>query len=165
MSIQCKIHNLVICLESLELYAIDNINTTNAYNSYISTKYYLNKKTNYSLQEILNILSAINNLLLYTTLQEKIRIILVDYAHFHHIDINMFSITTKQYLNRFIYKYQIFYKYDAIKDIYQRYNKNNQLFHIAITQLYLCNKIIAYEGPYLLYQYLYRKQHNINTKP
>nr|YP_010728755.1 hypothetical protein P6G74_pgp189 [Phymatolithon calcareum]WEA76798.1 hypothetical protein [Phymatolithon calcareum] len=165
-----KINILLICLESLDLYSIDNIYQStikNLYKTqkmlYIYKKYSSRSQSNYSIQKTLYLLHSINNIALENHLQEKIKIILSDYSSFYLTNTKNFSLITSQYLNRFIYKYQIFYRYKLTQKMNNQKKRKNRLYNLAIINLYILNKILSKDGPYILYKYLELNKYNLKT--
>nr|AYR05779.1 hypothetical protein [Lithothamnion sp.] len=166
-----KINTLLMCLDSLDLYILDHLQVSTIRKSYkrqqapeIYQKYYTDNQSNYSIQEILNWLYIINNMVLEEHLKEKIQTVLNEYSSCSSNHIKNFSITTKQYLNRFMYKYQIFYRYNLTKKINTTSNQRNNFYNIAIINLYILNKILSTNGPYILYKYLYLNKYDIKSK-
>ncbi len=110
-----KINILLMSLDSLDLYNLDNLHTATMKRLYktkeklnIYQKYCTNNKSNYSIQETLYLLNIINDIIIEEHLKEKIHTILSDYSSCSSNHVKNFSLTTSQYLNRFIYKYKIF---------------------------------------------------------
>lgn len=157
-----KISILLMCLDSLDLYNLDNLHIAMMKKSYktketLNTyhKYYINNKSNYSIQKTLYLLQIINDIILEEHLKEKIHTILSDYSSCSSTHAKIFSLTTSQYLNRFMYKYQIFYKYNLRTQINTTSKLKHKLYDIAIINLYILNKILSKNGPYILYKYLH----------
>lgn len=154
-----KFKILLISLDSLDLYTLDHIHISIIKNPYktqqtpeIYQKYHIYTQSNYSIEEILNWLYIINNMVLEEHLKEKIQTILNEYSSKH---VKNFSITTRQYFNRFMYKYQFFYKYNLKKKMNITNDQRSNFYNIAIINLYILNKIFSTNGPYILYKYLH----------
>lgn len=165
-----KINMLLICIESLDLYNVDNIHQSTIkelYQTqeifYICQKYSIENQSNYPIQKTLYLLHVINNIALEKHIQEKVKIILNDYSSFHPTNTKSFSLTTNQYVNRFRYKYQIFYRYNLREKINSEKRRKNPLYNLAIINLYMLNKILSKDGPYTLYKYLEIKKYNLKT--
>nr|YP_009541667.1 hypothetical protein [Synarthrophyton chejuense]AYR05676.1 hypothetical protein [Synarthrophyton chejuense] len=158
MSINEKLHSLLISLEALDLYTADNIYISNNYKKQNITKskykYYIIKKKLYSIQEILFFIHIINYIIKNKHLQEKVKDILVDYSYFYPNQINMLSLNTKKYLDRFIHKYKIYYKSKNSINMNIKYNQCQELYNYGITSLYILNKFLSKDGTYILYKYL-----------
>lgn len=166
-----KINTLLICLDSLDLYILDHLHisiTRKLYKRQQATgvyyRYYTENQSKYSIQEILDWLYIVNNIVLDEHLKEKIQTVLNEYSSLSSKHRKNFSITTKQYLNRFMYKYQISYKYKLTKKMGTTIKQTNNFYNIAITNLYILNKILSTNGPYILYKYLYLNKYKIKSK-
>nr|YP_010728891.1 hypothetical protein P6G75_pgp128 [Lithothamnion corallioides]WEA76995.1 hypothetical protein [Lithothamnion corallioides] len=166
-----KIKILLICLDSLDLYSLDNLHASTNKELYkteenpdIYHKYYINNRFNYSIQETLHLIHIINNIILEKPLKEKIQTVLSDYSSCSSTRVKNFSLTTRQYLNRFTYKCQIFYKYNLTKKIHMMSNQRKHFYNIAIINLYILNKILSTNGPYILYKYLHLNKYNLKSK-
>lgn len=171
MLINQKIYLLLISLESLDLHIIDQMNTLIQTQLKIKTKdqsldhkYYVNKRYTYSIRDILYSVNVINNMLVDHHIQKTINNILTDYSSFYPNKQHLTSLNTRQYLNRFAYKYQYFYKNKNNKYIFTKHNKIKTIYKIAIVQLYILNKLAIEESPYRLYAYLQSKENNLNAK-
>lgn len=166
-----KINSLLICLDSLDLYILDYLHISTIRKLYkrqqateIHNKYYIDNQSKYSIQEILDWLYIVNNIILEEHLKEKIQTILNEYSSYSSNHRKDCSMTTKQYLNRFMYKYQIFYKYNLTRKINTINKQRNNFYNIAIINLYILNKILSTNGPYILYKYLYINKYDIKSR-
>jgi len=165
-----KINILLMCLESLDLYNIDSIYQSTIKDLhqtekilYIYQKYSRGSQSNYSIQKALYLIHIINNIALENHLQEKVKIILSDYSSLYPTDTKNFSLITSQYLNRFTYKYQFFYRYNLTQKIISAKERKSQLYNLAIINLYILNKILSKDGPYILCKYLELNRYNFKA--
>lgn len=158
-------------LDSLDLYATDQMNilintklSTKTEKRYLDNTYYISKKTSYSIHETLYLINAINNMIIDDHIKATINNILTDYSSFYPNKQYLASLHTKQYIDRFKYKYQYFCKNKSNKSILLKHNRVESIYQIAIMQLYILNKISINEGPYILYKYLQSKEKNLSAK-
>nr|YP_009589087.1 conserved hypothetical plastid protein [Corallina ferreyrae]QBL75603.1 conserved hypothetical plastid protein [Corallina ferreyrae] len=158
-----KIQNLLICLESLDLYNKDdtsrylNKELNKVKDSHKYKRKWLNKKNieQYCDPQQLITLNTINQIISRKDIQTKIVTILTNYSK-TTISQNYkqeFSIAD-QYLNRFMYKYQNHYCYNSINNTHKYTIKSQEILRIGIVNLYLIYKSVSNESTHFLYQYL-----------
>lgn len=166
ISLRCgdkKIQNLLICLESLDLYNKDhasrylNTELNNVKNPNKYKRKWLRKKNidQYCDPQQLITLNIINKIISRKDIQNKIVTILTNYStttvsQNHQQE---FSIAD-QYLNRFMYKYQNHYCYNSINNTHKCTIKSQEILRIGIVNLYLIYKSLSNESTHFLYQYL-----------
>nr|QCI08291.1 hypothetical protein [Pterothamnion crispum] len=141
-SYKTKIDLLLISLEALDLYSLENIDNCIISKSYIkqikSMKLFIFQSHNlikhmgynqeYNFEYMLNILHSTNKLIKNKTIHKLI----------HQILINENPVLIKKYINKFSYIYNKNYQYYNI----QAYYTENNLENCAIINLYIMNKII-----------------------
>nr|YP_007878171.1 conserved hypothetical plastid protein [Calliarthron tuberculosum]AGA63782.1 conserved hypothetical plastid protein [Calliarthron tuberculosum] len=161
-----KLLNLLICLESLDLYNEDNKNKymnqeleniKELIYSYKKNTYCNQNKSNYNNPQQLMLLNIIHEIISRKDVQHKIVRILNNYYLIKESSSNNeneLSFITYQYLNRFIYKYQNRYYHDAKYQNHNKKVKHQEILGIGILNLYLLYKSLSQENTYFLYQYL-----------
>nr|AYR06175.1 hypothetical protein [Renouxia sp.] len=165
-----KIDILLISLESLDLYSFDDINKAESksfkdlLNIFTIRQCNLLRDIETSAQccfeRSLLLINTIQQLVMKTHISRSINYILHDYCYsYKRNNRQNSSLLTKQYLNRFKYKYQKAYRYYQNKLIN---TKEKQLYNIAITHLYILHKACSREGLYILYKYIYVSTFLIN---
>nr|AYR06384.1 hypothetical protein [Rhodogorgon sp.] len=158
-----KIDILLISLESLDLYSFDYISRLDTKTFQDISNIFTIRKCNL-LRDIetnakccfecsLLLISIIHQIVTRTHIHQNITYILHDYCHNNQKShITSTSYATKQYLNRFKYKYQKIYRYyqDKSNSI-----QGKQLYNIAVANLYILHLTCSKEGLYILYKYIY----------
>lgn len=143
--------NILICLESLDLYNNDK------HNKYIY--HYFNNliKKHHQYKYLINLIQIINKSILKKNTQKTINDTLGE--SFSKTDNkNAKSLIKSQYINRFIYKYQFYYNIQKCDIVNQ--HKTQEIKKIAIINLYLIHKIVSEHNLFFLYTYIFKKIEN-----
>lgn len=147
--IKHKLSLLLFCLQSIDLYALDEIYIKRS-NKSLKIPSRLHKSNNN--QDILTIIHLIQKIARKVHNQKIMLSILKNYIHYY-TNIDCAENLTKKYLARFQYKYD--------KNLYEyasklRYDKTTSKFYqLAIINLYILYKTSLKEGPYILLKYIY----------
>lgn len=148
--IKHKLSLLLFCLQSIDLYTLDEIYYIKQSDKLLKTPSILLKSN--SNQDILKIIYLIQKIARKVHNQKIMISILKDYIH-HYANIDCAEKLTKKYLARFQYKYNNnLYEYAPES---RQYKKTSKFYQLAIINLYILYRTSIKEGPYILLKYIH----------
>lgn len=147
--IKNKLSLLLFCLQSIDLYTLDEIYIKRL-NKSLKIPSTLNKSNNN--QDILKIIHLIQKIARKAHNQKIMLSILKDYIY-HYTNIDCAENLTKKYLAKFQYKYdKNLYEYGLES---RHYKTTGKLYQLAIINLYILYKTSLKGGSYVLLKYIH----------